>query len=561
MNSEQIGLLHLRARLVKHLLPTTLMLLPLAAACAAPDAGQLLEAVKPPASLPAKPASALPQDAPLPALKPSAGLRVHVSGLRISGAKVFSDDVLLPLVQDAIGKDLGFDELQALAARITRHYREQGYLLARAYLPAQDLKNGQVEISVLEARLGQRRVDNTSLLSDALVERQLADLTAGQAVDGRSLERSLLLLGDLPGTEVRSTLQPGASVGTTDLDIKVSPTQRVAGSVGLDNHGNRFTGEYRLSGNLVVNSPLGLGDAAAVNAVTAGHGFNYARLSWQAPVGHDGLQLGLAGSAMRYRLGQDFVSLDAHGNADTVGVYGLYPFIRSRALNLNGQLSIDSKRLDDNVDSSSTLSRKRIDVATLGLSGDRSDAMFGGGLNQWSASWTTGRLRLDAASQALDASGHQTAGSYSKLGAQFTRLQRLNDSLNLYAQLSGQWASKNLDSSEKMSLGGSNGVRAYPQGEAPADDALLLNLELRHALAPGWQLSGFIDVAQGRLNHQPIAIDGNNKRHLSGVGIGLNGTLPGGVNLQASLAVATSASPTSDADRSVRVWVQANKPF
>jgi len=553
---------HLRTRLATRLLPATLLLLPLSMVYAAPDAGQLLETVKPAATLPPKAASALPADAaPLPALKPSDTPRVRVSGLRISGAKVFADDVLLPLVRDAIGKDLGFDELQALAARITRYYREQGYLLARAYLPAQDLKNGQVEISVLEARLGQRRVQNTSLLSNDQVERHLMDLTSGQALEGRSLERTLLLLSDLPGTEVRSTLQPGASVGTTDLDIKVSPTQRVAGSVGLDNHGNRFTGEYRLSGNLAVNSPFGLGDAASVNAVTAGHGFNYGRLSWQAPVGHDGLQLGAAGSVMRYRLGDDFANLDAHGKAETLGAYGLYPFIRSRAVNFNGQLSADSKRLDDAVDSSATLSRKRVDVATFGLSGDISDAVFGGGLSQWSASFTTGRLRLDAASLALDDAGHQTAGTYSKWSAQFSRIQRLNDGLNAYVQLSGQWANKNLDSSEKMSLGGSSGVRAYPQGEAPADDAVMLNLELRHALTPGWQVSGFIDAAEGRLNHEPLAADTRNKRHLSGVGVGLNGTLPGGVNLQASLAMPTSADATSDTSRSLRAWVQAKKNF
>jgi len=35
----------------------------------------------------------------------------------------------------------------------------------------------------------------------------------------------------------------------------------------------------------------------------------------------------------------------------------------------------------------------------------------------------------------------------------------------VYGRVSAQWASKNLDSSQKFGLGGPNGVRAYPSGE------------------------------------------------------------------------------------------------
>jgi hemolysin activation/secretion protein len=127
--------------------------------------------------------------------------------------------------------------------------------------------------------------------------------------------------------------------------------------------------------------------------------------------------------------------------------------------------------------------------------------------------------------------------------------------------LSAQYAGKNLTSTEKMSLGGVYGVRAYPQGEAPADDAWLLNLELRFDVTPQTQALFFYDSAQGRLNHKPVAADGDNRRSLSGVGTGMRWTGPQGLSLQATVAWRTDEAPSSDKDKLPRAWLQLTKRF
>lgn len=73
-----------------------------------------------------------------------------------------------------------------------------------------------VKIAVLEGRYGEVRVDNPVGLGGSALA-PLAALKTGDAVQGQPLERSLLLLQDTPGVEVKSTLRPGASTGTTDL--------------------------------------------------------------------------------------------------------------------------------------------------------------------------------------------------------------------------------------------------------------------------------------------------------------------------------------------------------
>ena len=140
------------------------------------------------------------------------------------------------------------------------------------------------------------------------------------------------------------------------------------------------------------------------------------------------------------------------------------------------------------------------------------------------------------------------------------RLQRLSDRFSLYTQLQGQWADGNLDSSEKISLGGAYGVRAYPQGEASGDQGWLANLELRYALTDAWQLSTFVDHGEVRLNKDAWS-NGENHRSLSAAGVGARWAAYGWqVNAVAAWKLGND-DPQSDVDRSPRVWAQVVRFF
>ena len=527
---------------------------------APPNAGSLLQEVKPAPGLPARGVGALPEEAVRPGMKLDAGVKIAVRRIHISGTRAFTEAELQALVADALGKELTLAGVDDIVRRITRYYRDAGYLLARAYLPAQEIADGVVEIAVLEGRLGKLRIDNNSPLADDRVARRLADLNPGEAVEGAVLERSLLLLGDVPGVEVKSTLRPGVSVGTTDLDVRLTTRAPYAGSLELDNHGNPYTGEWRLGGSFTAANLAGIGDSLALRALVA-DGMRYGRLAWQLPVNDAGTQAGAAYSDMRYELGKDFADLKAHGTAGVGSLYLLHPVLRSRTTNLNAQLNYDNKRLTDDVDAIASRSIKKIGVWTLGLSGDRADSLGGGGLFQWSLAWSAGQLELDHTNRVLDALGHRTLGSYDKFALYLSRQQRLTDALILSAKVQAQRAGKNLDSSEKMSLGGPQGVRAYPQGEAPADDAWLASLELAWRFAPDLQASLFYDAAAGQLHHHPLAADTTSTRRLAGTGLGFAWQRPGDITVQLGIAWRDGPAPTSAADRSPRAWLQAVKRF
>lgn len=549
-------------RFVHPLVGSALTLLSLSVmAATAPDAGQSQQNLdQRPLQLPGKQRLELNlPDAPSTEAKPG-GPSLQINRFTLQGNSAITSEELLPLLADLQNRTVSLGELQAGANRITALYRERGYPLARAYIPAQEIEGGVVQIAVMEGRYGEIALNNTSRVSDVALA-PIKQLKSGDAVRSAPLERSLLLLSDTPGVEVKSTLKPGASVGATDLLVDVQPGPLLSGSIDADNYGNRFTGEYRLGGTLNVNSPLGLGDRLSLRAMGSNEDQQYGRIAYQLPIGPWATQIGVAYSDMDYQLAKDFDDLKAHGNARITSAYAIQPLVRSRDFSLYAQLQYDDKRLKDDIDLFDSKSDKRSRVVTTSLNGESRDQLFGGGINSFALAWSQGSLTIDgAANQRFDDLSAGTQGRFHKLNPSLVRLHRLTDRFSLYSQLQGQWADGNLDSSEKISLGGAYGVRAYPQGEASGDQGWLANLELRYALTDTWQLSTFVDHGEVRLNKYTWS-DGDNHRSLSGAGVGTRWAASGWQISATSAWKLGNADPQSDVDRSPRVWVQAVRFF
>lgn len=279
------------------------------------------------------------------------------------------------------------------------------------------------------------------------------------------------------------------------------------------------------------------------------------------PIGPWATQVGVAYSDMDYELAKDFDELKAHGNARIASLYAIQPLARSRDFSLYAQVQFDDKRLKDDIDLFGSKSDKRSRVVIATLNGNSRDTLLGGGVNSFALAWSQGSLNIDGQlNQTIDDLTAGTQGRFHKLNPSLVRLQRLSDRFSLYTQLQGQWADGNLDSSEKISLGGAYGVRAYPQGEASGDQGWLANLELRYALTDAWQLSTFVDHGEVRLNKDTWS-NGENHRSLSAAGVGARWAAYGWqVNVVAAWKLGND-DPQSDVDRSPRVWAQVVKFF
>jgi len=489
---------------------------------------------------------------------PDDAVRFQVNSIRVTGSSVFSAGELEALVADLAGGERTLTEMEAGAGRITDLYRKQGYMVARAYLPAQDIKDGVVTINVLEGKVGEVQVNNQSRLTNQTAKEYLDDIQSGDVLQSKSANRALLLLGDTPGVgAAQASLQPGASVGTTDLIVDLSSSAPFTANLTADNHGNYYTGERRVSADLSLISLFKKGDLISLNALTTDQHLTYGRAAFQRAIGSSGLRVGAAHSASRYRLGKEFSILKAHGSSLSTSLYGVYPFIRSLDQNLNGSVMYERKKLVDSL----TSSVKRVKLTSLGLSGNRRDSLGGSGLTSFEVMIASGRLSMDDASRTIDLASAKSNGNFTKLTYNIKRVQMLPLANSLSVELSGQRAGKNLNSSEKLYIGGADSVRAYPQGEDSGDEGHLVNLELRHSFSSKLQATVFYDAGLVKINRNNYAA-GSNTRYLAGAGIGLDAMLAG-LHFRADVAWRTSSSdPVSEpSTRIPRLWLLAGKQF
>jgi hemolysin activation/secretion protein len=425
---------------------------------------------------------------------------------------------------------------------------------------------GSVTVAVVEGRYGNIAVNNPAALSSGQARGALAGLATGKTVSSGLLERRLLLLSDIPGLLVSSTLSPGGTVGTSDLLVNIKRGRLVSGTLEADNGGNRFTGAYRAGGTLNLNNPTGRGDLLSLRALGSTSGLAYGRAAYQTLLGNS--TIGAAFSHINYSLGREFKALDADGTADVASLFASHPLIRSRATNLNLLAGLDAKFFKDRLGAASTVSHRRAKVANLGLSGNHRDDLGGGGSTLFSVGATLGELDIrGSADRTIDRSTAHTNGQYGKLQAGLARLQRVTDSLSLYASVRGQLASKNLDSAEKMQLGGAYGVRAYPEGEGYGDEGYVGTAEARLQLPrllpiPGdFQLFGFVDAGAVKFAKNPW-FTGPNTAHRSGVGAGLSWTSPNNFLLKGTYSHKLGGQEvTSERDRDGRFWFQIAKSF
>ena len=522
------------------------------------DAGQLLrqneqdsKALKPApkaSTTPAKPAPQASADEPT----------VLVQGFQFAGNTLLGTEQLNKAVAAYAGRNLTVAQLKEVADLVMNTYRQAGWT-ARAFLPKQEIEDGVVIIQVVEAVFGgavltgdaPQRVDAARLQN--MVE---AGLGKGKPLNAAQLDRSLLLLNDLPGVAVAGNLVPGERDGETNLAISATDRALISGNASADNQGSRSTGISRLSVNLTANSPARLGDALCLNALKT-EGSDYSRLSYALPVGFDGWRVGLHASHLNYKvITPEFATLNPYGTATTRGWDASYPLVRSTLKNINLALSYDDKQFDNTSNSSTTFYGMRVYNALVNA--NLMDEWAGGAVSIASLGLTTGDKR-------------SSTTRYSKLNVGLNRLQNLTERLSLYAAISAQSSYNNLDSSEKVYLGGATGVRAYPSSEAGGSEGSSFTFELRQRIDSKLTLIGFYDQGRVKANHDNTVTPAANPNEYSLQGYGLSLSWQALPNADIKLTVAQrmgnnpAASNTGmDSDgtkKGTRLWLSTSMVF
>jgi hemolysin activation/secretion protein len=506
--------------------------------------------------------------------KPDDDIRLDVPGYSVDADAPAALREALPRLTAAFtGPGRGFEDLVNAANEVTRFLqRDLGLYLGYAYIPEQVFDGRSVRIAVLAGRLDRVVLNwrDDLPVDRAVVEAYLARLQPGEVLTVQAVERTVFLINDLRGIVTRAEVKAGSTPGTAILEFTPRAESRYAGSADADANGSRYIGSVRLGGQVVIASPFGRGDglSASLLSSTTG-GLRFALLGYTSPVGADGFKAGLSLSAVRYQLDRAQFPLGLDGTGTTLNAFALYPWVRSRNLNLFLLGAVDAKRYTDRVAALATA--KRVDDLAVGVSGDFRDSLFSGSVNTFELNLMQGRLRYPDGLPA----GNDDDARFAKLTLSLSRLQNLlSNRLLAYVTLRGQWALHNLDSTEQFRAGGPTGVRAFAPGEGTGDSGAVASLELRWlppaSLLGRWAselvLAAFYDGAWLQYRHDPDRIlrdpGYTNRSRLGGAGVSVVWARGSQYALRLSLATPTSGQARGEgASRHLRLYAQGSWSF
>ncbi len=508
-----------------------------------PDAGSILRQQQ--SQLQLQNQLSAPQKEKVTAPPDNNGIRVTVKSFTFIGYEgLVTEMELQSVVAGSVGKNISYNELQAQADRVGAYLRQKGWFLAHAYLPKQDVTAGTIEIVITQGKSDGKisiKADKTVRINQSILQRMARHAAqVDQPINKGPLERTILLMNDLPGITARSFVAPGSQTGSSSMEITVTEGSLLKGIVWGDNYGNHYTGSWRANAMLSVNDPLHIGDKLSLMIIES-EGMTLGRADYSVPIASNGLSGTLSYTGMRYKLIGDLASLEYKGHSNSIDAGLSYPVRRSRTSNITTAITYGYQALIDNQFSVDIHDRK-LNTVTFRGKGDSYDTMLGGGYNNWNVSATTGDFHESIA----DISTTKTEGQFTRFNFGLSRLQRLAKRATLDVSWNAQMALNNLDSSQEFSLGGPNGVRSYPVGESSGDEGHIISTELRYNLPvpAAWgnlQLCGFYDAGHVTIRKEETAIPlgtatNLNSYWLQGLGAGLNYSSPGSFTLRVSWA-------------------------
>src|SRR5215471_2125267 len=378
-------------------------------------------------------------------------IQLKVLGILIEGAKVYRPEELKLLYENMIGQEVALSAIYDLAQRITTKYGNDGYVLSRAIVPPQNLTKGGavIRIKVIEGYIDKvvwpeslaRFRNSFAYYFDYYEQKILADRPANV----RTIERYLLLAGDLPGLKFSTSLkasEKNPNAATLLVETTYKPVEAAAR---IDNRGTPSRGPLQYMGSVTANNFLGVHDA--FNFTYAGvvptRELTYVAASYRQVLTAEGLAafvnvsdgFGKPGTAQLETL-----------NYKTRTIYGdtgiSYPLIRSREKNLTlTGLFFASNSSSDALDA--LLSDDRIRGVRFKADADMADDWRG--INQFNVTVSQGFNGLGSTPNgSLLASPFNGQADFTKIEGTASRTQSLFGPISMYLAGYTQYATTSL---------------------------------------------------------------------------------------------------------------------
>ena len=454
-----------------------------------------------------------------------------LKSVSFSGNETVSTEELQKAVQEWIGKEINFDDLKKVTSKLKAYYRDKRFVAAYVYLPPQKIKDGAVEIRIVEGRLGNIKIEENKWFSEKAIRRALS-LKQGEVIRFQDLNQSLTDLNKNPDIKARALLAPGLEPKTTDIVFKVKDKFPVHLTGEINNLGTDSTGNTRYGVGLTHNNLTGNMDQLS-GRFQIGSGALAVGTRYSVVAGPYRTQVGFSYSHSSVHLGRDFRELNIRGKADTYGIDIVQPFLRNSFVQSALNLGFDIKSIENKI-LGVKAGKDELRILNTGINLEETDRF---GKTYFPHTFHFGFSDFLGASDV-----NETAATRANTGGQFfiyrnslIRYNRLPYGLTHALRTEVQLTPDRLSPSEQFRLGGAFSVRGYSEGDYLADYGGFITNEIyvptyifpaewvlpysHEQLRQVFQLVGFFDFGAGALR-KTLPGERNNKT-LMGAGGGL----------------------------------------
>jgi len=363
-------------------------------------------------------------------------------------------------------------QIETVAHEITRFYRQRGFVLAKAYIPKQRVRDGVVNLTLLLGMLGEVSVNGNELYhTDTL--NAVFDGLLDKPVTNKMIEESLFVISDFPGLTVDGYFEPGAQVGDTRLNINVKDERRYMGHVRVDNHGSDEAGLYRFYTDLQFNNTLGLADYIRASVLQAKSPDNttYWQLAYDSNFFSPRFRIGMESSRNQFAVDRTQVAdLELNGEVDVVAFNGRYIQRRGRTRNSSYELRSESIKSDlqisDIPDINNAFDEELTHLSfkySFDFLDDENKRLHDGNIK-----YTKGSFDFGARSE-QEEDYHILSLDYTLLS--FLKVPFTDSESRLLYRSSFQYAGTNLSKIARFSLAGPTRARGFTPSFFTADDA------------------------------------------------------------------------------------------
>lgn len=482
-----------------------------------------------------------------------------LAAVDIAGATVIAHEEIARVYGPYLRRQVSQADLLKITDGITELYRHKGYALSRAFIPPQDVKDGRVQVKVVEGYIGDILIEGDDSQRFGAGE-FLRPITAERPLRLATFERHLLLLSDTPGVRIKDTIlkEVGEATGRFRLTVQIE-TWRTFANIDLDNRGTSEIGPLQSFITTAVNSAAAKGDTWALNVLTIPNSpeeLIYVGGIVEMPIGTQGVRLGARGSYSDVRQDGIKALLDTRTQTDEAGIYASMKPLRTREMSLGFVLSAGLRNAEEH-NIFGPVYDDRIRAVSLAADLQVHDKYEG-------STYLVVALRHgdgEPGSPGVSLSRPDAEGSFEKAYWSVTRQQRLGGPWSAVVSSMGQLASSPLLLSEQFYIGGPLLGRAYASGSLSGDSGLTGLVELRFdqnleiGLLTGYQLYAFADAGVVWTRGIP------GSESLSSLGVGVRLALQDGYRMGFEVAVPVEYHSLTGQDEGTRFYFSLSKSF